>query len=209
MGAKRSRLMPAGAGRSCAPRACRRATWRCSCRPTRTGRTRRGIPGSAPAGSSRRRTARPSSRRRCACCGRCGWRACATSRPAWCSTTWCRNASSPACCWSYDTVGTQAYVQSSGSAAGQGWRAEDAFRSGKAAALPERRQVSGRKTSSTRRTDAAGFECAFPTWPRKDFVRRGSHRSRLIPIGLCADLIDGLGDPGIAGQGGESSGFVT
>lgn len=70
-------LCQPGRGRSCVPRACRRATWRCSCKPTRTGRTRRGTPGSAPGGSSRRRTAWPSSPRRCACCGRCGCRACA------------------------------------------------------------------------------------------------------------------------------------
>jgi len=31
----------------------------------------------------------------------------------------------------------------------------------------------------------------------------------VIPIGLSADLIDGLGDPGIAGEGGKPSGFVT
>jgi len=31
----------------------------------------------------------------------------------------------------------------------------------------------------------------------------------IISIGLSADLIDGLGDPGIAREGGEPSGFVT
>ena len=31
----------------------------------------------------------------------------------------------------------------------------------------------------------------------------------LIPIGLSADLIDSLDDPGIAGQGGEPPGLVT
>ena len=31
----------------------------------------------------------------------------------------------------------------------------------------------------------------------------------LIPIGLFADLIDGLGDPRIAREGGETPGFVT
>ena len=30
----------------------------------------------------------------------------------------------------------------------------------------------------------------------------------MIPIGLFADLIDGLGDPGIAREGGKPSGFV-
>jgi len=32
---------------------------------------------------------------------------------------------------------------------------------------------------------------------------------RFIPIGLSADLINGLSDPGIAGEGGKPSGFVT
>jgi len=36
-----------------------------------------------------------------------------------------------------------------------------------------------------------------------------SRLAGLIPIGLFADLIDGLGDPGIAGEGGKPSGFVT
>jgi len=31
----------------------------------------------------------------------------------------------------------------------------------------------------------------------------------MIPIGLFADLIDGLGDPRIAREGGETPGFVT
>jgi len=31
----------------------------------------------------------------------------------------------------------------------------------------------------------------------------------VIPIGLFADLIAGLGDPGIACEGGKPSGFVT
>jgi len=31
----------------------------------------------------------------------------------------------------------------------------------------------------------------------------------VIPIALFADLIDGLGDPGIAREGGKPSGFVT
>jgi len=31
----------------------------------------------------------------------------------------------------------------------------------------------------------------------------------VIPIGLFADLIDGLGDPRIAREGGETPGFVT
>ena len=31
----------------------------------------------------------------------------------------------------------------------------------------------------------------------------------VIPVSLSVDLLDGLGDPGIAGQGGEPSGFVT
>ncbi len=31
----------------------------------------------------------------------------------------------------------------------------------------------------------------------------------LIPIGLSADLINGLGDPGIARESGKPSGFVT
>ncbi len=38
----------------------------------------------------------------------------------------------------------------------------------------------------------------------KPFEGRG-----VIPIGLSADLIDGLGDPGTAGEGGKPSGFVT
>ncbi len=36
-----------------------------------------------------------------------------------------------------------------------------------------------------------------------------SARAGVIPIGLSTDLIDGLGDPGIAGEGGKPSGFVT
>ena len=35
-----------------------------------------------------------------------------------------------------------------------------------------------------------------------------AHGPALIPIGLSADLIDGLGDPGIAGQCGEAPGLV-
>ncbi len=31
----------------------------------------------------------------------------------------------------------------------------------------------------------------------------------MIPIALFADLIDGVDDPGIAGQGSEASGLVT
>jgi len=31
----------------------------------------------------------------------------------------------------------------------------------------------------------------------------------LMPIGLSADLLGGVDDPGIAGQGGKPSGFVT
>jgi hypothetical protein len=31
----------------------------------------------------------------------------------------------------------------------------------------------------------------------------------LIPVALFADLIDRLGDPGIAGERGETPGFVT
>ncbi len=41
--------------------------------------------------------------------------------------------------------------------------------------------------------------------PASDLV----NLSGLIPIGLSADLIDGLGDPGIAREGGKPSGFVT
>ncbi len=31
----------------------------------------------------------------------------------------------------------------------------------------------------------------------------------IIPTGLCVDLIDGMDEPGIAGECGEAPGFVT
>ena len=38
---------------------------------------------------------------------------------------------------------------------------------------------------------------------------RGQRLGDVIPIGLCADLIDGLDDPGKAGERGEAPGLVT